>query len=635
MKSYEVREKFLKYFENKGHKIIPSSSLVPENDPTTLFTGSGMQPLVPYLLGKPHPEGKRLANSQKAFRSGDIEDVGDNRHTTFFEMLGNWSLGDYFKEEQLKNFFYFLTEEIGIPPTKLYVTAFIGDTHNNIPKDTESALIWQKLFKEKSIEAKEIEIGSEENGYKVGLNGGRIFYYDAKKNWWSRSGTPEKMPEGEPGGPDSEVFYEFEDIEHNQKFGEKCHPNCDCGRFLEIGNSVFMEYVKTKNGFEKLPQKNVDFGGGLERIVAVSENTSDIFLTDFFKSSLEELESLSSKKYNDTKYTNFFRVILDHLRSSVFLIADGVNPGNTDRNYFVRRLLRRSVLFWDKLDIEKGKMSTIVSHILKPYKNFYPEIISKTKDIEKEIYEEENKFRKTLHNGLNELEKLLDKKHNITGEDAFYLYQSFGLPFEITIEVAKEIEKNIENSEIILKNFKEEEKNFKEKLKEHQDLSRLGSEQKFKGGLGDTSEKSIKYHTATHLLHKALREILGDSVSQKGSNITPERLRFDFSFERKMTEEEKKKVEDLVNLKIGEGLNVKNIVLPKEEALKTGAMHLFGEKYGDQVSIYFIGDEIENAFSKEFCGGPHVLNTKDLGKFKIIKEEAVSSGVRRIKAILE
>jgi alanyl-tRNA synthetase len=613
MTSEEIRKKYLEFFQKKSHTIIDSSSLVPQNDPTTLFTGSGMQPMLEYLLGARHPEGSRIVDSQKCFRSGDIEDIGDNRHTTFFEMLGNWSLGDYFKKEQIEWMFEFLVKEIKLDPKKIFVTAFIGDSKNNVPKDTEAGEIWKKLFKEVGIEAKEVDIGSEEDGYKVGMQDGRIFYYDSKKNWWSRAGVPENMPEGEPGGPDSEMFYEFSDIKHNEKFGKFCHPNCDCGRYLEIGNNVFMQYKKTSGRFDNLPQQNIDFGGGLERLVMASINKSDVFQTDFFEKCLENLETISSKKYTDQEYTKYFRIILDHLRASVFLIGDGVLPGNTDRNYFVRRLLRRAILYFDKLVSQNVKISSLVDSLLFVYEKIYSDTYSKKEDIKKIIDEEENKFRKTLKDGLKKFQK---------GEKPFILFTTYGFPFELTKELAKE-----KNTEI-------NEEEFKIEMQKHQELSRTGSEQKFKGGLGDSSEMSVKYHTATHLLHKALRDVLGQSVSQKGSNITPERLRFDFSFDRKMTDEEKDKVEKIVNEKIKENLPVQNMIMKKVDAEKSGALHFFGDKYGDEVSVYFIGQDLDSAYSKEFCGGPHIKNTGELGTFKISKEEAVSAGIRRIKAVL-
>ena len=616
MKSEEVRQKFLNFFEARGHKIVPSAPLVPENDPTTLFTGSGMQPMIPYLLGEKHPLGARIADSQKSFRTTDIDDVGDNRHTTFFEMLGNWSLGDYFKEEQLPWIFQFLTEEIGLDANKIYVTVFLGDEKNNIPKDVQSAKIWKDLFSTKGIEAKDIEMGSEENASKIGMQEGRIFYYNVKKNWWSRGGTPDKMPAGEPGGADSEIFYEFENIPHDTKFGEKCHPNCDCGRYMEIGNSVFMEYKKNGDGtFSNLPQKNVDFGGGFERIVAASLNSPDIFQIDIFKGIIGTLEKLSNKSYSNKEHIVPMRVVADHIRSAVFLIGDGVTPSNTDQGYFVRRLLRRAIRFWDKLGIPDAGIYSLVEPLLEIYKTAYPETFIKRDFIIDEIRREEEKFRQTLEKGIKEFEK---------GTDPFILFTTYGFPIELTEEIAKE--KNV----IIDRHA------FDQEMKKHQDLSRAGSEQKFKGGLGDTSEKSLQYHTATHLLQQALRDVLGTHIGQKGSNITPERLRFDFTHPAKMTDEEKKKVEEIVNEKIKAGIPVQVVSLPREEAEKTGAIHFFGEKYGDTVTVYYVGENLEQAYSKEFCGGPHVKNTSELkGTFRIQKEEAVSAGVRRIKAVLE
>lgn len=628
MTTAEVRQKYLEFFKSKGHTIIPSARLVPENDPTTLFTGSGMQPMVPFLLGEQHPAGTRIADSQKSFRTGDIDDVGDNRHTTFFEMLGNWSLGDYFKQEQIEWMFEFLTKELKLDPTKLFVSTFIGDDKNNIPKDTEAGQIWKRLFATVGIDAKEVEIGTEENGYKVGMQGGRIFYYDVKKNWWSRAGVPDNMPTDEPGGPDSELFYEFSDVAHDTKFGEHCHPNCDCGRFMEIGNNVFMEYKKNSDGtFSKLPQRNIDFGGGLERLVAASLDKNDIFEIDTLKGIVETLEKLSGKSYADKNFTSTFRVVADHIRAAVFLIGDGVVPTNSEQGYFVRRLLRRAIRFWDKLGIQDAGISALVAPLLECYKDAYPETFDKRDVIAEEIKREEEKFRSTLKKGLMILEKEWQEHGDLSVTKVFDLYQTYGFPIELTNEIVSE--KLGYNWEIVsddLNNL----------IKAHKDLSRAGSEQKFKGGLGDTSEKSLQYHTATHLLHKALRDVLGNTVGQKGSNITPERLRFDFSFERKMTDEEKKQVEDIVNAKIHEALPVQNKIMPKADAEETGALHFFGEKYGDQVSVYYIGNTIADAFSKEYCGGPHVKNTSELkGTFKILKEEAVSAGVRRIKAVLE
>ncbi len=620
MRSEEIRAKFLEFFKNRGHAVIPSASLVPENDPTTLFTGSGMQPILPYLLGQAHPQGTRLVDSQKSFRAEDIEEVGDNRHLTFFEMLGNWSLGDYFKKEQLRWFFEFLTDEIGLDPARIYVTAFIGDEKAEIPKDTETASIWKQLFKEKGIEAQEMDIGEEEDGYKKGMQGARIFFY-GKKNWWNRGRpSPETTPVGDPAGPDSEMFYDF-GTEHDKKYGEHCHPNCDCGRFVEIGNSVFMQYVKQPDGsFKELPKKNVDFGGGLERITAVANNNPDIFCVDTLFGIIQQLEIWTEKKYAREMDKTSFRIIADHIRAAVFMIDDGVVPSNSEQGYILRRLLRRAIMHADKLGVEEGKLSALSYIVVDKYGKVYQGMKNKELRIKNAIEKEEEQFRKTLERGMREFEKRFER--GFSPDDVFNLYQTYGFPFEMTKELAEE------RGGIVAIEA------FQEKTKEHQERSRAGAEKKFKGGLADTSEISVKYHTATHLLHRALRVVLGERVFQKGSNITPERLRFDFSHTQKMALEEIKKVEDLVNEKIEAALPVSYEDIPLEEAKKRGAVGLFGEKYGDTVRVYQIGED-DKKFSLEFCGGPHVKNTSELGHFKIVKEEAVAQGVRRIKAVLE
>ena len=649
----EVREKYLAFFRERGHVIVPSSSLVPQNDPTTLFTGSGMQPMVPYLLGKDHPAGKRITDSQKAFRAEDIEEVGDNRHTTFFEMLGNWSLGDYFKQEQLPWFFEFLTDAIGLDPQKLFVTVFIGDEKNNLPRDTESAAIWKNIFKTKGIEAGDTVIGSEADGYQRGMKEGeRIFYYDAKKNWWSRAGVPEKMPAGEPGGPDSEVFYDFGSNPeskggHNSKeadtqWGPNCHPNCDCGRFVEIGNSVFMQYQKQSDGtFALLPKQNVDFGGGLERIAMVSNGTPDVIRACHLPI-VEHLQNSSGKTYGENEgETRAFRIIADHMKAAVFLIADGVLPANSEQGYFVRRLIRRAVRYADMLGIKKATLSEVVSSIAQMYKDAYPEVTEKAADIALVIAKEEEKFRETLARGIKELERFI-KDGSVTAQDTFQLVTTYGFPLELIIEEAGD--RGIKQVDI---------EGFTELLKAHQDLSRAGSEQKFKGGLADTSEKTTRLHTAHHLLLKALQIVLGPSVKQRGSNITQERLRIDFSWGEKMTESQKAEVERIVNEKIKENLPVTRNELDKQVAEDLGAEHEFGAKYPDRVSVYAIGPvgaseedpRLAEAFSIEFCGGPHATSTGALASaldpdyrdnpFKIIKEEAVSVGIRRIRAVLE
>lgn len=635
----EIRTKFLSYMKEKGHAIVPSASLVPENDPTTLFTGSGMQPMLPYLLGQPHPLGKRIADSQKSFRSQDIEEVGDNRHTTFFEMLGNWSFGDYFKEEEIRWMFHFLIEELKLDPMNFYVTCFAGNDALGVPRDTFSAELWQRLLRAKDIDA--LISDTPETGMK---SGERIFYYSEKKNWWSRSGVPANMPDGEPGGPDSEMFYDFDPQGAKRTHAtsawsnDPCHPNCDCGRFLEIGNNVFMQYKKTLHGFEELPQMNVDHGSGLERYAAALRNDPDIFNIDVFDVPKEVLKRLSGNVYGESDDVVYaYRVILDHIRSAAFLMSDDVMPGNKDQMYFVRRLVRRAVRFARNLGIETNFTKEIAAAFIAVYKDEYKNLLEKEVAIITELDREESKFRVTLEKGIREFEKIATDR--ISGVDAFNLLQSYGFPIELTEELAYE------------RGIQVDREGFEVAKKAHAEESRTASAGKFKGGLGGDGEMEVKYHTATHMLHQALREVLGDTVAQKGSNITPERLRFDFSFERKMTEEEKKQVEDIINSHIKESLPVIREEVSMEEARARGAIGLFGDKYGDMVSIYRIGEGKvrgdKDLFSMEFCGGPHVSNTRDLSitrgpdgvlledVFKIVKEEAVSAGVRRIKAVLQ
>ena len=619
----EIKNKYFEFFEKHGHALVPSALLTPENDPTTLFVGSGMQPLLPYLLGERHPKGVRIVNSQKAFRAEDIEEIGDNRHTTFFEMLGNWSLGDYFKEEQLPWFFEFLTSELGLSPDKLYVTVFAGDESNGIPKDEASVVIWKKLFKEAGIEASDVFIGSEEDGYKKGMKEGeRIFYYDAKKNWWSRAGVPENMPVGEPGGPDSEVFYDF-GTKHDKSFGEHCHPNCDCGRFVEIGNSVFMEYIKKEDGsFEKLAQKNVDFGGGLIRITAAANEDSDVFNVDVLNVIIEHISKLSGKSYLDAENKKSFRVIADHIRAAIFMIVDGVVPSNTDAGYFVRRLIRRAVRHMDKLGVDKETLHTVVAPVADVYKAQYPELLNKKTDIEREISLEEEKFRETLKKGLKQLEKAKDGK--LSGKEAFVLFSTYGFPLELTLELAPEL-----NIEVDVEGFKSE-------MVSHQELSRVGAEHKFKGGLSDGGEVTTMLHSATHLMLAGLRKYLGDGVHQAGSNITSERTRFDFTHPEKVDRETLDKVEGYVNDAIVDHAKMELIEMPKEEAKNSGVEGSFWEKYPDTVQVYTIVADDGTVWSRELCGGPHVKNTADIkGTFKITKEESSSAGVRRVKAVLQ
>ncbi len=625
MTAQEIRKAYLDFFAHDGHKIIPRARIVPDNDPSTLFTGSGMQPLLPYLLGEKHPAGRRLVDSQTCFRAEDIDEVGDNRHTTFFEMLGNWSLGDYFKQEQLPWFFEFLTSVVGLDPKNLYVTVFNGDEKNNVPKDSESAEIWQKLFDDKGVEAKVVEIGSEADGYQNGMQGGRIFYYDASKNWWSRAGKPENMPTGEPGGPDSEVFYDFGSA-HDTAFGAQCHPNCDCGRFLEIGNSVFMQYIKTEDGgFKELPQKNVDFGGGLERITAASMHSPDVFKIDLLWPIIEELQKLSGKKYEDHVVAK--RIIADHMRSAVFMAADGVTPSNKTQGYILRRLLRRAIRQGHELGIEQGLFRAIAPIVINMYRESFPEIANDEDNVIDVLEKEEKLFRQTLRKGLREFEKSV--KDSLDGKMIFTLFDTYGFPPELSTEEANK------RSIPLAENWQND---YKAELEQQRERSRTATAGMFKGGLAEYSEQTIKYHTATHLMYKALRIVLGEHVQQRGSNITNERLRFDFNHPSKMTPEEIQKVEDVVNEQIAKDLPVTWKEMPTKEGLATGARGHFGEKYGDSVKVYIMGPE-DNPYTMELCGGPHVERTGLLGeggkKFKIIKEESSAAGIRRIKAVLQ
>lgn len=624
MDAQQIRKEYLDFFKERGHAIIPRAKLVPDNDPTTLFTGSGMQPLVPYLLGETHPEGTRLANSQTCIRAQDIEEVGDNRHLTFFEMLGNWSLGDYFKNEQINWFWQFLTEKVGLDPNRIYVTCFIGDEMAGIPKDTDSADIWTEIFKKAGVNYDRIDLDTEENGSKVGSNGARIAFY-SDKNWWSRAGKASDMPVGEPGGPDSEVFYMFPSVQHNPEFGEHCHQNCDCGRFLEIGNSVFIEYVKTKQGFEKLPKQNVDFGGGLERIATALIDSPDVFKGSLFWPIIEKLETLSGKKYDS--HTNAMRVIADHLRGATFLAVDGIVPSNKEQGYVMRRLLRRAIRFAFDLGIEQDFLSEVVPVIADLYVNDYPEVAASREQVVDILTREEKLFRKTLQRGLREMKRFKD---GLTGADLFTLYDTFGFPIELSTEEA--FRQDIKLSD----NWQ---KGFDEKMDEQRKRSKTATKGVFKGGLGGQTEIHKKYHTAAHLMGQAMRIVLGEDVAQRGSNITEERLRFDFSYPEKVASEKLKQIEDIVNEQIEKDLKVTCTEYPLFEARSIGAYGEFGDKYGDRVKVYSMkADDSEKPFSLEICGGPHVEHTGELAeggkKFKITKEESSSAGVRRIKAVL-
>ena len=605
MTASDILNKYISFFEKRGHTRIENSSLVPLNDPSTLFTSSGMQPLVPFLLGETHPSGIRLVNAQNCFRAQDIDEIGDNRHTTFFRMLGNWSLGDYFKKEQIPFFFEFLTSELGLDPQKLFVTVFEGNSI--IPKDSESIEIWQSLFKEKGIDAKV---------------GERIFEYGDTKNWWSRSGTPDKMPIGEPGGPDSEVFYDFGEelkIHENSEFKtEKCHVNCDCGRYMEIGNSVFMQYIKTENGFEKLPKQNVDFGGGLERLVAATENKNDVFETSLFFPIISTISSETNKKYED--HAKEMRIVLDHFLAATFISSNGVTPSNKEQGYILRRLIRRGL---DNFYLLDGKdVSKVLEKIVDQYKETDQYLVEKFQHIKNTILEEEESYQRALAGGKKLIEKEIAKINEevtvgdelmgvtlISADVAFKAITSFGLGPTQLESLGYSFDKQA----------------LAELIKQHQDLSRAGAQQKFAGGLADHEELTVKGHTATHLLHQALRDVLGESAYQTGSNITTERVRFDFTFDRKLTEKEIARVTEIVRKKIKEDLPVHFEIMPLKKAKDLGAIGLFDEKYGNDVKIYFIGD-----YSIEFCGGPHVEHTAQIASFDILKEEGVARGVRRI-----
>jgi len=610
----QLRQSYLDFFAERGHAIVPSAPLVPENDPTTLFTGSGMQPMMPYLLGAKHPKGARLVDSQKSFRSQDIEEVGDNRHTTFFEMLGNWSLGDYFKKEQLEWFFAFLTDKVGLDPQKIYVTVFAGMPNEGIPRDDEAIEIWKRLFKAKGINAKDVD-NSETNG----MGDGRIFTYSEKKNWWSRAGVPQNMPIGEPGGPDSEVFYDFGadlKLHENSPFkDEPCHVNCDCGRFLEIGNDVFMTYIKTDKGFEPLVQKNIDFGGGFERILAALNQDPDVFKTELFQPIIKHIEDASGKSYDDDANKRSFRVIADHIRAATMLAGDGVIPSNKEQGYVARRLIRRAVRFGRMLGIQGMFIADLAKIVVEMYQTAYPELKAQEARVIQLLADEEQKFNKTIDKGLREIEKLPE----LDGAVAFGLYETYGFPLELTQEIAVERGQNVD---VVA---------FGKAFDEHKNKSRSASAAKFKGGLADHSEVTTKYHTATHLLQAALRKVLGTHVQQKGSNITAERLRFDFSHTAPLSAQEITEVEKLVNDWIKADLPMTMKLMQKQEALKSGAIAFFLEKYPDEVSVYTIGKDAEHDWiSKEFCGGPHVVSTGTIGPIKLIKEQSASAGVRRV-----
>ena len=626
MDTNEIRKKFLEFQQKRGHKVIKPAPLVLEGDPTTLFTGSGMQPLLPYLLGKEHPDGTRLCDSQPSMRMQDIEDVGDPRHTTVFEMLGNWSLGDYFKEEQIRGFFEFLTKEVGLDPEKIYVTCFIGNDKYGIPKDTEAAEIWQKVFKEAGIEAKIAEIGTAAEGDKRGIKPGeRIFFYDDHENWWSRGGGCESTPIGDPCGPDSEVFYDFgEDKQDVEKYG-KAHPASDGARFMEIGNSVFMQYRRLEDGsFEPLEKKNVDFGGGLERIAAAAIGSFDVFKISLMKPIIDKLEEISGKSYDNN--TDEMRVIADHIRGAYLLAAQGLIPSNKAQGYAMRRLLRRAILRALDLGIASNFLGEVVPVVAENYADLPDEILTHRESALDVMLREENAFRKTLNRGIRELNKIAKNNKILDGKDIFKLQDTYGFPMELSVEECYR-----QGIELTADYVKE----FEAALAEQRERSQTASKGMFKGGLEDHGEQTVKYHTACHLLLAALQKLVSPDTCQKGSNITSERVRFDFNCDHKLKDEEKAKVEAQVNEWIEADLPVVFDEYDKEYARNTLKAHgEFWDKYPEVLKVYTIGD-FKKPVSREVCGGPHVEHTGVLGKFKIKKEESSSAGVRRIKAVLE
>lgn len=604
----QLRTLFAEFWSDRRHKEIPPIPLVPKDDPTTLFTGSGMQQLVPYLLGEPHPLGEKLFNIQPCFRSQDIEEIGDNRHTTFFEMMGNWSLGTYFKKEQLSWFFEFLVDKVGLDPRKLYVTVFKGES--GLPKDEESIEIWKEVYEKYGVSAKE---------------GERILLYGGDKNWWSRGGAPKDQPVGEPGGPDSEVFYDFgahyKLHEQSPYKNQKCHVNCDCGRFVEIGNSVFMQYRKQPDGvFTELPKKNVDFGGGLERILVAATDNPDIFLTDAFTKIIDAVERLSKKSYKEPENKTPMRIIADHMKVATFLIALGIKPSNKEHGYVLRRLLRRSAVKMRQLAGSPLTLASVTEGVIETYKGVDGlDQESRKKEVASVVTEELDRFAKSLERGVREINKLT----SISGKTAFDLYQNFGFPLEITEELFKEKGHIVNRAE------------FRAEFEKHKEQSRVSSTKKFKGGLADTGEQTVKYHTATHLLHQALFDVLGADVRQDGSNITAERLRFDFYTAKKVAKEDMRKAEKIINQKVLEALPVIYKIIPREEAFTLGAKAFFKEKYAGMVKVYAIGakdGDLKTAYSLEFCGGPHVTNTSQVGHIEIYKFEKIGSNLYRVYA---
>jgi alanyl-tRNA synthetase len=659
MKANEIRQRYLKFMEDKGYRRVSPVDLIIRDDPTTLFTGSGMQPMIQYLLGQKHPEGDLLTDSQPCIRTQDIDEVGDNRHTTFFEMLGDWSLDGLSKREQVRWLYEFLTIGLGLNPEKLYVTCFIGDAAHGIARDDETATAWQEVFAENGIEAKLAEIGSAATGDKRGIKSGeRIFFYDDHENWWSRGGGIDTTPLGDPCGPDNEVFYDFGENNHDRSFG-KSHPASDGGRFMEICNKVWMQYQRQSDGsFTPLTTGKVDFGGGLSRLAAAANDSPDIFTTDLYQPIVAELEKLSGAKYADNKAA--IRVVADHLTGAVWLAGQDLSPSNKEQGYVLRRLVRRAVLQAFNLGVKDDFLSQLVPKIVEIYREDYPELTAVVSKIDEVLQQEERAFRRTLDKGLREFDKmvrqsgfeefddqqlldspiksandggivanneeLMTSQHVMTGAELFKLQDTYGFPLELAVEEAQR--RGIKLSD-------DWQVEFDKSLARQRQMSQTASQGEFKGGLSGNSEIHRKYHTATHMLGAALRQVLQSDANQRGSNIDDQRLRLDFVYPEKLTPEQIAAVEDLVNQKIAEDLPVSFSEYDTDYAFDT--LHAVGEfrnKYDDRVIVYTIGDPKE-PFSVEICGGPHVTHTEEMGHFQIVKEESSSAGVRRIKAILK
>lgn len=622
MDGSEIRRAYLDFYLHRGHAPIARANLVPREDATTLFTGSGMQPLIPYLLGARHPAGDRLVDSQPCLRAEDIDEVGDTRHTTSFEMLGNWSLGSYFKQEQLPWVFEFLTTVVGLDPSRIYASVFAGSPRWDIPRDHESEQLWKELFASAGVDPTVTEAGTSALAAQRGTGGARVVLYDESECWWSRSGPPDSMPPGEPGGPDSEIFYLYPQVPHDPRFGVHCHPYCDCGRFVEIGNSVFMQYRRTQHGFEPLPQRNVDFGGGLERLATAAADTADVFTIDLLAPLVSAIDSMCGREAGADPRAR--RIIADHVRAVAFLAVDGVEPSNNTQGYVMRRLARRAIRQGLHLGIDTEFLPALAGIVVATYRDAYPEFEARAGQIRSVLEREEGLFRKTLARGVRELPRLAGSL--LTGDAVFKLFDTYGFPPELSVEEARASAVAVDLHW---------QTRYRQLMDEQKERSRTAASGLFKGGLADRSEATTRLHTATHLLYKALRMVLGDHVVQRGSNITPERLRFDFSHSAKVTPQELASVEAIVNENIERDWPMSASQMSPDDAFSRGALGAFGDRYGPTVTVYTAGDPDGEWYSKEICGGPHVAHTAELGHFRIVKEESSASGVRRVRAVLE